>query len=232
MESKVLQHRNNAMRMRALITRFRSPIRKCDDSPVQIYRRPKRAIQPIRKFDGRLIKIYRRPKPNSLDALPLRPNDHYPIASLLLLIFFTYPIDRASAERSFTEVLEVSKKLFPDYHDRKTTKCICSGYWKIVLVNDVDHFIGLERECESQQKIMGPNSPDALALRPNDYYPIVSLLLQIFVTHPIDRASAERSFTEVLEVSKKLFPDYHDRKTTVRTLTYPTYVSRCLTLRA
>ncbi|XP_003368826.1 hypothetical protein Tsp_13933 [Trichinella spiralis] len=30
-----------------------------------------------------------------------------------------------------------------------------AGYWKIVLVNDVDHFIGLERECESQQKIMG-----------------------------------------------------------------------------
>ncbi|KRY18512.1 hypothetical protein T12_13475, partial [Trichinella patagoniensis] len=37
---------------------------------------------------------------------------------------------------------------------------------------------------------------------------------QTFVTHPIDRASAERSFAEVLEVSKKLFPDYHDRKTT------------------
>ncbi|XP_003368855.1 conserved hypothetical protein [Trichinella spiralis] len=32
---------------------------------------------------------------------------------------------------------------------------IINGYWKIVLVNDVDHFIGLGRECESQQKIMG-----------------------------------------------------------------------------
>ncbi|XP_003372348.1 conserved hypothetical protein, partial [Trichinella spiralis] len=41
------------------------------------------------------------------------------------------------------------------------------------------------------------NALDALALRPNDYYPMVSLLLQIFVTHPITSASAEPSSTVV-----------------------------------
>ncbi|KRY08344.1 hypothetical protein T12_7214 [Trichinella patagoniensis] len=100
MECKVHQHRNNAMRIRALIPRYRSV-----------------CLKPIRKFHGRLIKIYRRPKRATQ-------------------IFVTHPIDRASAERSFAEVLEVSKKLFPDYHDRKTT-CICGGNWKIVLVNEV-----------------------------------------------------------------------------------------------
>ncbi|KRY33378.1 hypothetical protein T01_19 [Trichinella spiralis] len=99
---------------------------------------------PIRKFDGRLIKIYRRPKRATqlLDALPLRPNDHYPIASLLLQIFFTYTIDRASAERSFTEVLEVSKKLFPDYHDRKTTVRTLSNVFVLsVFLIDLDLLI-------------------------------------------------------------------------------------------
>ncbi|KRY03804.1 hypothetical protein T12_11232 [Trichinella patagoniensis] len=45
MECKVHQHRNNAMRIRALIPRYRSV-----------------CLKPIRKFHGRLIKIYRRPK--------------------------------------------------------------------------------------------------------------------------------------------------------------------------
>ncbi|KRZ48317.1 hypothetical protein T02_14678 [Trichinella nativa] len=117
MECKVLQHRNNAMRIRALIPRFRSPIRKFHGRLIKIYRRPKRATQ----VWNHTLKTKWENVPNSLDALPLRPNDHYPIASLLLQIFVTHLIDRASAERSFTEVLEVSKKLFPDDHNRKTT---------------------------------------------------------------------------------------------------------------
>ncbi|KRZ56898.1 hypothetical protein T02_8032 [Trichinella nativa] len=48
MVGKVLQHRNNIMRIRALIPRFRSPIRKFDGRLIKIYRRPKRATQLIR----------------------------------------------------------------------------------------------------------------------------------------------------------------------------------------
>ncbi|KRX35113.1 hypothetical protein T05_8315 [Trichinella murrelli] len=113
MECKVLQHRNNAMRVRALTPRFRS---KISWSPNKDISTTKACYSSVKSHAENKVG-----KPNSLDALPLRPNDHYPIASLLLQIFVTHPIDRASAERSFTEVLEVSKKLFPDYHDRKTT---------------------------------------------------------------------------------------------------------------
>ncbi|KRY05689.1 hypothetical protein T12_1571 [Trichinella patagoniensis] len=54
--------------------------------------------EPIGKFDGDLVKIYRRPKratqvANALVALALRPNDYYPIVSLLFQIFVTHPID-------------------------------------------------------------------------------------------------------------------------------------------
>ncbi|KRY33630.1 hypothetical protein T01_13671 [Trichinella spiralis] len=45
---KLFQHRNNAMRLRALILRFRSPIRQFDSHLVRIYRRLKRATQLLR----------------------------------------------------------------------------------------------------------------------------------------------------------------------------------------
>ncbi|KRZ86651.1 hypothetical protein T08_7254 [Trichinella sp. T8] len=41
-------------------------------------------------------------------------------------------------------------------------------------------------KLQAEKKMRKPNSLDVLALRPNDYNPIVSLLFQIFVTHPID----------------------------------------------
>ncbi|KRX48606.1 hypothetical protein T05_12519 [Trichinella murrelli] len=45
---KLFEHRNNAMRLRALILRFRSPIRKFDSHLIRIYRRLKRATQLLR----------------------------------------------------------------------------------------------------------------------------------------------------------------------------------------
>ncbi|KRY35675.1 hypothetical protein T01_2512 [Trichinella spiralis] len=89
---KLLPHRNNAMPL----IRFK-PIRKFDGHLVKIYRRPKRATQ------CENVLLYHYPA-NALDALALRPNDYYPMVSLLLQIFVTQPITSANAERSSTAV--------------------------------------------------------------------------------------------------------------------------------
>ncbi|KRY45073.1 hypothetical protein T03_788, partial [Trichinella britovi] len=92
-------------------------------------------------------------------------------------------VDTFSALRYSTKLhcSEISKKLFPDYCDRRTTertcsnmyihsefsieidlvqdweavegKCICGDYCKIVSVNQVDLFVELTREYEAWQKI-------------------------------------------------------------------------------
>ncbi|KRY55444.1 hypothetical protein T03_4518, partial [Trichinella britovi] len=89
--------------------------------------------------------------------------------------------DRLMLIKTKLHCSEISKKLFPDYCDRRTTertcsnmyihsefsieidlvqdweavegKCICGDYCKIVSVNQVDLFVELTREYEAWQKI-------------------------------------------------------------------------------
>ncbi|KRX26303.1 hypothetical protein T07_10077 [Trichinella nelsoni] len=58
-----------------------------------------------------------------------------------------------------TTQVEISKKLFPDFHDRRKTEQTCSNVYinSHISINIclVDHFVGFMRESEAWHKIIG-----------------------------------------------------------------------------
>ncbi|KRZ51031.1 hypothetical protein T02_15754, partial [Trichinella nativa] len=80
---------------------------------------------------------------------------------------FYHSHNRLNKRRTKLHCSEISRKLFPEYHDKISTertcmqdweavegKCICGDYCKIVSVNQVHLFVELTRECEAWQKII------------------------------------------------------------------------------
>ncbi|KRY15172.1 hypothetical protein T12_4785, partial [Trichinella patagoniensis] len=71
---------------------------------------------------------------------------------------FHHSHNRLNKRRTKLHCSEISRKLFPEYHDRISTERTCSngtfdGKIGASLGNRVDLFVELTRECEAWQKI-------------------------------------------------------------------------------